>query len=155
VTHCAATTEGNEGEEKARRLATEYARLPFDLTRGPLIRARLLALGEDDHVLLLTMHHIVYDGWSIGVLIDELTALYGAFCEERPSPLPELPIQYADFAAWQTDRLQGRDLELQLDYWTHHLAGAPPVLDLPTDRRRPEAQSWRGGRMSGRIETSP
>ncbi|MFL6289705.1 MAG: amino acid adenylation domain-containing protein, partial [Thermoanaerobaculia bacterium] len=128
---------GVPGELK--RLAREEARRPFDLARGPLLRAVLVRTGEDDHTLLLTQHHIVSDGWSIGVLLRELTALYGgAF-------LPDLPVQYADFAAWQRQWLQGGTLARQLGWWREHLAGAPPVLELPADRPRPPVPSGRGG----------
>ncbi len=127
------------------RLAAEEARRPFDLASGPLLRARLIQLADEEHVLLLTMHHIVSDGWSMGVLTREMGALYGAFTEERPSPLPELALHYADFAAWQRQWLSGAVLADQLAYWKRQLAGAPPVLKLPTDRPRPPVQSFRGG----------
>ncbi|HZB43822.1 MAG TPA: amino acid adenylation domain-containing protein, partial [Pyrinomonadaceae bacterium] len=131
-------------EEEARRLASQEAREPFDLARGPLLRARLLRLSEDEHVLLLTMHHIVSDAWSAGVLVRELTTIYEAFAEGRPSPLEELPIQYADYAAWQRRLLQGATLEEQLDYWRGRLAGAPASLELPTIRTRPAVKSHKG-----------
>ncbi len=129
---------------EAERLAREEARLPFDLSRGALLRARLLRLGEDEHVLLATMHHIVSDGWSLGVLVREIVALYEAFAAGRPSPLPPLPIQYADFAVWQRRRLAGAALEEQIRWWTEALAGAPQVLEVPADRPRPATQSFRG-----------
>jgi len=131
-------------EAEVERLATESAQQPFDLAMGPLLRATLLNLGEAEHVLLLTMHHIVSDGWSMGVLIRELAALYEAFSTGKPSPLPELPIQYADFAHWQRQWLQGEVLAAQLSYWQQQLAGAPAVLELPTDRPRPAVQTFRG-----------
>jgi len=131
---------------EALRRARQEAQTPFDLATGPLLRARLLRLEPQDHVLLLTFHHIVTDGWSEGVLSRELGALYAAFREGRPSPLPTLPIQYADFAAWQRRWLRGETLETQLGYWRQALAGAPVVLDLPTDRPRPPAPSHRGAR---------
>src|SRR5205085_220252 len=124
--------------------AEEEAHRPFDLTKGPLLRANLLRLGEAEHVLLLTIHHIVSDGWSIGVFVRELAALYEAYMAGRPSPLPALPIQYADFAAWQREWLQGEVLEGQFAYWRRQLADAPPLLELPTDRPRPPVQSYRG-----------
>ena len=105
------------GEEEAQRVANEVARQAFDLEKGPLFRSQLLKLGEDDHVLLLTMHHIVSDGWSMGVLHRELSALYRAFVHGEPSPLEELPLQYADFAVWQREWLRGEVLEEQLTYW--------------------------------------
>ncbi|HEX2079519.1 MAG TPA: amino acid adenylation domain-containing protein, partial [Longimicrobium sp.] len=130
-------------EETARRVA-EWAATPFDLERGPLFRARLLRLADDDHVLLGAMHHIVSDGWSMGVFWRELVTLYHAFRAGEPSPLPELPIQYADFAVWQRRWLSGERLERQVAWWREHLAGAPALLELPTDRPRPAVQSYRG-----------
>jgi len=130
-----------EPENEVTRLAREDARRPFDLSRGPLLRTALLQAAEEDHTLLLSMHHIVSDGWSIGVLLGELTALY------RRSPLADLPVQYADFAAWQRTWLRGEVLERQLGWWRDHLAGVPPVLDLPADRPRPPVPSGRGGRF--------
>ena len=93
---------------------------------------------------MLNMHHIISDGWSMGVLVREVAALYEAFSQGRPSPLPELPVQYADYAAWQRQWLQGEALEAQLAYWREQLAGAPQLLELPTDKPRPAAQSYRG-----------
>ncbi|HEV2844900.1 MAG TPA: condensation domain-containing protein, partial [Thermoanaerobaculia bacterium] len=130
-------------EAEARKLSGDEAVRPFDLARGPLLRAAILRLGAEDHVLLLTVHHIVSDGWSMRVLIRELGALYAAFAEGRPSPLPELPVQYADFAAWQREWLRGEALERQIGYWRERLAGVP-VLDLPTDLPRLGAQTFRG-----------
>jgi amino acid adenylation domain-containing protein len=135
---------GDAGEE-ARDLAAREARRPFDLSRGPLLRTVLLRLGEEEHLLLLTMHHIVSDGWSLGVLLSETAALYGAFAAGRPSPLPELPIQYADFALWQQDRLRGEGLAALLRYWSRQLHGLPPALDLPTDMPRPARRTPAGG----------
>jgi surfactin family lipopeptide synthetase A len=138
-----------ELDESQRRLrvnawAEESARQRFDLTTGPLLRANLLRLGETEHVLLLTIHHIISDGWSVGVFVRELAALYEAYAAGRRSPLQELPIQYADFAGWQRSWLQGDRLEEQLSYWRAQLAGVPPLLELPTDRPRPPVQSYRG-----------
>ncbi|HET7695315.1 MAG TPA: amino acid adenylation domain-containing protein [Vicinamibacterales bacterium] len=130
-------------EAEAHRLAREEALLPFDLAVGPLVRARLLRLAPDDHVLLLTIHHIAADGWSLGVLTRELNALYPAFAAGRPSPLPELPVQYADFAVWQRERLAGTALDAQLAYWRRQLS-AVERLQLPTDHPRPAIQSFRG-----------
>ncbi len=129
--------------EGARLLAAE-AKTPFDLERGPLVRLALVRLGTADHLLLLDMHHIVSDGWSIGLFFDELSALYPAFAAGAPSPLAALPIQYADFAVWQRDWLRGEVLAGQLDYWRQRLAGAPPALELPTDRPRLAVQTHRG-----------
>ncbi|HSK80307.1 MAG TPA: condensation domain-containing protein, partial [Thermoanaerobaculia bacterium] len=129
---------------EADRLTREEARRPFDLARGPLLRAVLLRTGREEHRALFTLHHIAADGWSMANLTREVAALYGAFAEGRPSPLPELPVQYADFAVWQRERLSGEALEARLSWWRERLAGAPPVLDLPADRPRPAAQSFRG-----------
>ena len=135
-------------EAEIRRLAVEESRRPFDLTEGPLLRVTLLRLGREEHVLLLTMHHIVSDGWSIGVLFRELSVLYNAFSTGNPSPLSELPIQYADFAVWQRERLQGDTLQTQLSYWRKQLMNLPAALELPTDRPRPPAQTYRGARQA-------
>src|SRR5262249_42229158 len=110
-------------------------------------RTTLLHPSSHEHVLLLTMHHIISDGWSVGVLVRELGALYDAFSRGGPSPLPELPIQYADYAAWQRQWLSGEVLEAQLAYWKQKLEGAPPALELPTDRPRPPAQTYRGAAL--------
>jgi amino acid adenylation domain-containing protein/FkbM family methyltransferase len=138
-------------DNEVRRLAAEEASRPFDLSRGPLLRTRLLYLAEEEHVLLFTMHHIISDGWSMGVLIREVSALYQAFSQGGPSPLPELPIQYADYASWQHGWLTGDVLEGQLAYWRERLGGAPPVLELPTDQPRPDVQSYNGARQSGAV----
>ena len=130
-----------------RRLATEEARRPFDLARDSLVRVTILRLAEDDHVVLVTMHHIISDGWSIGVFVAETLALYRAFSSGLPSPLTPLPIQYSDFAVWQREWLQGERLEAQLGYWREHLSGLP-ALELPTDRPRPAFQSYRGATHS-------
>ncbi|HEX2188134.1 MAG TPA: amino acid adenylation domain-containing protein [Longimicrobiaceae bacterium] len=126
-----------EREAAARWLAAEDAARPFDLERGPLLRVTLVRLDEADWALLLDMHHVVSDAWSVEVLVREASALYAAFGRGEPSPLPPLPVQYADFAAWQRAWLTGEVLDRQLAYWRERLAGAPPVLDLPTDRPRP------------------
>jgi hypothetical protein len=136
-----------EREAKAKRLCTEEAQRPFDLTRDLLLRAMLFRLGEADHILLLTMHHIASDGWSVGLLVRELSTLYEAFLEDKPSPLPELPVQYVDFAVWQREWLQGEVLEKQLGYWRKQLERAPALLELLTDHPRPAVQSYRGALM--------
>jgi amino acid adenylation domain-containing protein len=138
----------SERETEARRLATEEARQPFDLAEGPLMRASLVGLTEADHVLLLTMHHIISDRWSAGILIRELGTLYEAYSAGQPSPLQELSIQYADYAVWQKEWLQGEVLAKQLSYWREQLAGAPAALELPTDRLRPAVQTFRGAHHS-------
>jgi amino acid adenylation domain-containing protein len=122
-------------------------RRPFDLARGPLFRARLLRLGTDEHALLLAMHHIITDGWSIGIMLREIAALYESFTAGRAPALPQLSIQYRDFAAWQREWLSGAELERQLAYWRENLRGAPPALVLPTDRPRPPVQSYRGATL--------
>ena len=137
----------SEREAEVGRLAIEEAQRPFDLARGPLLRVTLLRLGEEEHVGLLTMHHIVSDGWSTGILIREMAVLYEAFSGGRSSPLPELPIQYADFAHWQRQWLQGEVLETQLTYWKEQLLGASP-LELPTDHLRPAVQTFQGSLQS-------
>ena len=133
-------------ETEARRRAAEEVSKPFDLSVAPLLRAKLLRLADDDHVLILNTHHVISDRWSLGVLSHELAALYVAFAAGQPSPLPELPVQYADYAIWQREFLSGETLERQLAYWKQHLAGAPASLDLPTDRPRPPVQTYRGAR---------
>jgi amino acid adenylation domain-containing protein len=139
--------DDHEREAEVRRHAREASRTVFDLARGPLLRTKILRLGTEDHVLLLTMHHIVSDGWSMGVLYRELSVLYEAFSNGQPSPLPDLPIQYTDVAIWQHNWLQGEVLEGQLSYWKTKLEGAPR-LQLPTDRPRPPVWSYHGGKRS-------
>ena len=141
-----------EREEKARQLVREEAHRPFDLSEAPLFRAGLIRLGDEDHILLLTMHHIVSDGWSMGVLQRELSVLYRAFINGQPCPLSDLPIQYGDYAIWQREWLQGEILDRQLRYWKQQLEGIPAVLILPTDHPRPAVQSFRGRTQS--IELS-
>jgi amino acid adenylation domain-containing protein len=133
-----------EREAQARRLAQEEASRPFDLSRDLMLRAQLIRLDDQEHRLVLTMHHIASDGWSLGVFERELTALYEAYSAGRPSPLPDLPVQYADYAVWQREWLQREVLEQQLAYWKQQLAGAPAVLELPTDFPRPAVQSYQG-----------
>ena len=148
-------------EAEALRLIAEEARRPFDLVQGPLLRVRLLCLGDQDYILQSTMHHIVSDDWSIRVFSRELAMLYKAFHDGKPSPIPELSIQYVDFAEWQRDRLQGQLLEAQFSYWKRQLGGAPPLVELPTDRPRPPLQTYRGathllmlpGTLSQRLQS--
>ncbi|HYH47297.1 MAG TPA: amino acid adenylation domain-containing protein, partial [Thermoanaerobaculia bacterium] len=145
-------------EPELRRVVPLVERQPFDLAAGPLLRAVLIFAGVPgqasgqasepalpEHILVVSMHHIVSDGWSLGVFVREVVALYSAFASGQPSPLPELPIQYVDYAAWQRDHLTGAVLAAQLDYWRRQLAGAPPGLDLPADRPRPPQPTGRGG----------
>jgi amino acid adenylation domain-containing protein len=138
-------------EAAVRRRAGEEASRPFDLVTGPLFRAALLRLGAEDHVLLLSMHHIVSDGWSLGVLFRELSSLYAAYREGGESPLPELPVQYADYAVWQREQLAGEVLDRQLAYWKERLAGAPELLELPTDHPRPAVQTYRGASVPAEL----
>ncbi len=131
-------------EDRAKRCMLEEARRPFDLAKRPLLRATLIRLAEAQHLLLLTTHHIVCDGWSMGVFYREFSALYQAFSNEKPSPLPELKFDYADFARWQRERLQGGALEKQLNFWIKQLQGAATALALPTDYPRAPMQTYRG-----------
>jgi amino acid adenylation domain-containing protein len=142
----------SEREAEVQRLAGEQAQEPFDLAAGPLMRFLLLRTDDEEHFLLTTAHHIVFDGWSVGVLKQELTALLDAFSDGKPSPLPELPVQYADFAAWQRDWLRGQVLEEQLSYWKQQLKDAPPVIELPTDFPRSSDQAVRS---ASRVLTLP
>ena len=136
-----------EREAEAHRITTEEAERPFDLAKGPLFRSTLLQMGDSEYALLLTMHHIVSDGWSMRVLTRELQTLYLAFSQGKPSPLSELPIHYADFAHWQRVWLQEKAVEVQLAYWKKQLGGELPVLELPTDYPRPGTQTYRGSRQ--------
>ncbi|MCT7952160.1 condensation domain-containing protein [Ancylothrix sp. C2] len=143
-----------ESQQKieVEKQAVEEAQRPFDLTQAPLLRATLLQLNDAEYVLLLTMHHIISDGWSMGVLVREVGALYEAFSTSKSSPLPELPVQYGDFSSWQRQSLQGEKLEKQLAYWKQQLNG---VLDvMPTDRQRSSAQNFRGAEQSFVISAS-
>jgi amino acid adenylation domain-containing protein len=140
-----------ERQAKLERIATEEARAPFDLTRGPLVRACLVRLSDAEHVLLLTMHHIVSDGWSMGVLFRELMQLYDAFVRSKPSPLAALPIQYADYAVWQRRMLSPQRMEALLSYWRAQLAGLP-TLALVTDRPRPPMATFRGAFLEVAFE---
>ena len=129
---------------KAQHLATTELQQSFDLSNAPLLRVKLLQLADQSHLLLLVIHHIVCDGWSMGIFRQELFTLYTAFCKQESSPLPELSLQYADFAHWQRQWLQGDVLQNQLNYWQKQLAAVPPLLELPTDRPRPSTQTYRG-----------
>nr|WP_277991511.1 non-ribosomal peptide synthetase [Corallococcus macrosporus] len=131
-------------DAEARRRMEAEARRPFDLAEGPLLRATLLALAPRRHVLLLTLHHIITDGWSLALLVRDLGELYGALREGREPALPPLPVQYADFAVWQRRWLQGEPLRRELDFWRGELADAPAALELPTDRPRPPVQTFHG-----------
>ncbi|QSQ25383.1 amino acid adenylation domain-containing protein [Pyxidicoccus parkwayensis] len=141
-------------DEAIRRRAEEEVRRPFDVERGPLVRATVLRASENEHVLLLLMHHIVCDFWSSDVLARELSALYSACSRGEEATLPALPVQYADFARWQRDWMRGDTLEAQRSWWKLQLAGAPPVLELPTDRPRPPAQTFRGAQFHQSLPTA-
>ena len=138
-------------DQEARRLAYAEARRPFDLSRGPLARTALLVLGDREHVLLLTFHHVVFDGWSTGIFLRELSLFYGAAVDgETARPRP-LPVQYADFAEWQRRWLSGGELERQTDYWRRQLGGAPEVIDLPLDRPRPAVLGQEGAHLPAAL----
>jgi len=139
-------------EENARQIIRERARESFDLQRGPLLRASLIRMGEDDHIAVFNAHHIITDGWSMGVLVGELAALYNARVSGEEAYLPELPIQYTDFSIWQRDWLQSESLDRLLDYWKEQLKDIPETLDLPTDHPRPAVQTSNGGRLSFFID---
>ena len=138
-------------EELARRIEEEVARA-FDLTNGPLIRGQLLQVAEDEHILLITMHHIVSDEWSLGLFLNELNTLYGAYRQGRADPLPELELQYADYAVWQRQWMEGGMLQQQAEYWKGALAGAPALLELPWDHARPAQQNYGGGFSALELE---
>ncbi|HET6763159.1 MAG TPA: condensation domain-containing protein, partial [Longimicrobiaceae bacterium] len=142
-----------DGEREAARLAAAEGGRPFDLEHGPLFRASLIRVAPDDHVLTLTLHHAVTDGWSMGVLHGELSALYAAFAADGESPLAPLPVQYADFAAWERGRADGAEMRADLAYWKRRLDGAPALLELPADRPRPAVPSHRGGYVP--VEVAP
>ncbi|ALF53778.1 PscJ [Nostoc piscinale CENA21] len=145
--------EINQQAAKIQQLADLEAQQPYDISCDHLLRVKLLRLSEQEHIVLVTMHHIVSDAWSIGILVQELAALYPAFCDGQPSPLPALPIQYVDFAAWQRQWLQGQVLETQISYWRKQLANAPTVLELPTDYPRPAIQTFQGATYSFELST--
>src|SRR5262249_1278446 len=134
----------SEREARLRAHEQQETQQAFDLGAGPLSRGKLLRMSSEDHVLLITMHHIISDGWSVEVFARELGALYTAYHEGRGNPLKPLPVQYADYAQWQREWLKGEALERQLSYWKSQLQGATPELQLPGDRPRPPSQSYRG-----------
>ncbi len=137
-----------ESEDQIEKLVAETARTPFDLTQAPLLRAKLFRLGAEDQVFVVTMHHIISDGWSFQLFQNELAKLYNAFYKQHPMPnLPELPIQYADFAAYQRQQIENDNRNADLEYWRQQLTSAPPVLELPTDFTRPAIQSYDGDRI--------
>jgi surfactin family lipopeptide synthetase A len=138
-------------EDRVLQLAAEEARTPFNLAAGPMVRARLLRLGGNEHVLLLTTHHIVFDGWSRSIFLRELASLYQAFSKGQQSPLPELPLQYTDFSVWQNEYVKGEVLQKQIAYWKEKLATMPSALELPTDRPRPAVSTFRGDSLASFI----
>jgi amino acid adenylation domain-containing protein/non-ribosomal peptide synthase protein (TIGR01720 family) len=140
--------EAGEREEAAFKVANEEAERPFDLATGPLWRTTLIELGDEDHLFVVCMHHIVSDGWSLGIFAAELSEIYAALVEGREPDLEPLPIQYADFAEWQREWFQGAELDRQLSYWKSHLAGAPAALEIPTDYPRPPIQSFAGNSVT-------
>ncbi|XSS66377.1 non-ribosomal peptide synthase/polyketide synthase [Pseudomonas sp. B11] len=142
-----------DAAQQLQALTEHEALAPFDLVNGPLLRARLVRMGDEHHVLLLTLHHIASDGWSMGVLTRELMALYGAFSQGLADPLPPLALQYADFAVWQRRWLSGEVLQQQNLYWQQALAGAPAMLTLPTDRPRPAQQDFAGAVLNLQLDT--
>ncbi len=144
-------TPESERGSKARALAVGEAGQSFNLEKGPLFRIKLIKLDSDDHVALFTLHHIISDGWSMGVLVQEVAALYEAFVNEQESPLPDLPVQYADFAVWQRNWLQGEVLDKQMDFWKNEIGTNPPVLDLPTDYPRPSMQTFEGRTIEAQM----
>jgi len=138
-------------DERAAHLAAREAAMPFDLARGPLVRLGLLRLGPREHVLLVTLHHIICDAWSLGILVKEAAVVHAGLCSGTTPVLEPLAIQYADYAAWQRERLQGAHLQGQLAYWRRQLEGVTPLLDLPTDRPRPAVLTHRGGSVGFRL----
>src|SRR5262249_54030775 len=140
-----------EREHAALRYAMQEAQGRLDLERGPLLRISLLRLADEEHVALVTLHHIISDGWSTGVFMQEVAALYEAFSNGKESPLPELEVQYADFSVWQREWLSGEVLEEQLTYWRNQLGGDQSPLDLPTDRPRPPVQGFRGAHLAFEV----
>jgi len=138
------TLPESQQRTSVENLASEEAYTPFDLSSGPLIRLKLLKLSSQEHILLMTLHHIITDGWSMSIFFKELSALYNAYLEGSELDLPPLPIQYADFALWQRNWLQGEVLEAQLSYWKNHLSDIPDLLELPTDKPRPKELTYKG-----------
>ena len=141
--YCALVDLRSVARDTIERVALEEARRPFDLVQGPLLRVTVVRRGEDEHIVLFSIHHIAGDGWSVGVLIRELSTLYDAFLKGRPSPLVELPMQYADFALWQRRWHEGPGYKQHLKYWTTQLAGLSAIPDIPSDRPRPRVESLR------------
>ena len=138
------TSDTPLSDAEINRLALEESQLPFNLSTGPLLRVKLLRVSEDDHILILTKHHIISDNWSTGLMVHEMMQLYTAFSQGQPSPLPDLAVQYADFAFWQRKWLSGKTLENQAAYWREQLKDAPAILEMPLDKPRPAYQTYNG-----------
>ncbi|KAF9367062.1 hypothetical protein CPB97_006396, partial [Podila verticillata] len=145
--------EEQDRETIVKQLAAQEATMPFDLEKGPLVRAQLIHVADDEYVFLMTQHHIITDGWSLGVMFRELNQLYAAYYAGQPDPLAPLSIQYADYAAWQRQWLTEDRHKEQVTYWRETLAGAPVSIELPTDRPRPPRQSFVGGVVPIRLDT--
>jgi len=145
------TYSAAEQNIKLEQLADQALARPFNLETGPLLRVSLIQLSPEDHLLMITLHHIITDGWSLRIFIRELSIIYQAWLQGKPSPLPALSIQYGDYAAWQRQWLQGEVLQQQVDYWHQQLAGVPALLELPTDKPRPAQQSYHGAHYSQRL----
>ena len=143
--------EGDGQDAAVRELIEAESARPFDLACDRLIRGMLLRLSDTEHILCITQHHIISDGWSRSVFVREIVALYTAFSQRQPDPLPALPLQYADYAIWQREWLQGETLRKQLDFWRAQLDGAPALLELPADRARPAVRSYAGGAIALRL----
>ena len=144
----------SHADARLRDLSAAESDLPFDLGSGPLIRGQLICLADTEHVLLVSMHHIASDGWSLGIFMKELGGLYSAFQQGQPDPLPPLSLQYVDYASWQRQWVSGERLQNQLQYWKQQLTGAPPVLELPMDHARPAVESFAGARVEVCLEAS-
>src|SRR5579884_131916 len=139
-----ADTPPDEREEEALRIIAEEGRKPFDLGEGPLLRCLLVRLSADRHIFLLVLHHIITDGWSISILFRELTHCYAAFVKGEQPVLPDLSLEYAEYAEWQRENTSGEALERQIEHWKRKLAGADSVLELPLDHPRPSIANWHG-----------
>ncbi|MBD3182749.1 amino acid adenylation domain-containing protein [Candidatus Poribacteria bacterium] len=139
---------GKEREKEAQRIASDEVKKPFNLAQGPVIRVKIIKIGHEDHILLITFHHIVFDRWSFDILLKELSDLYSAFYSGKSSPLEELPIQYSDYSLWQNKLLEDGTLDEQLSYWLEKLSVPPEPLSLPTDRPRPSILTYRGSRQT-------
>ncbi|MCP4000284.1 MAG: non-ribosomal peptide synthetase, partial [Gammaproteobacteria bacterium] len=150
VTDLSELRDTEQQRQVTKRIA-DHAQIHFDMSSGPLLSLRLLKLGKQEQILLFNMHHIISDGWSIGVLIREWSHLYNAYAQDQEPQLPELPIQYTDYAAWQRNWLQGEILDHQLGYWIEKLKGIPELLELPTDYARPSVMSYKGSSLQSTL----